>query len=133
MAHLSGDDLRGSTFERVDLAGSEFRSSDLTQARFRGVDMSRVVMRGVELVDVDIYGEIVNLTINNVDVVPLINAELDRRHPDRVKMRATDPAGFREAWSILDRLWDQTVARARQLDPDLLHESVDGEWSFIET
>ncbi len=95
--------------------------------------MSRVVMRGVELVDVDIHGEIVNLTINGVDVGPLIDAELDRRYPDRVRMRPTDPAGFREAWTILERLWDQTVARARWLDPDLLHESVDGEWSFIET
>lgn len=28
---------------------------------------------------------------------------------------------------------DETVARARRLDPELLHESVDGEWSFIET
>jgi len=27
----------------------------------------------------------------------------------------------------------QTVERARLLPPDLLHESVDGEWSFIET
>ena len=133
MADFSGEDLRGSRFERVDLAGSEFRASDLTQARFRGVDMSRVVMRGVELVDVDIYGEIVNLTINNVDVGPLIDAELDGRYPDRAKMRPTDPAGFHEAWNILERLWDQTVARARRLDPDLLYESVDGEWSFIET
>jgi len=133
MADFSGEDLRGSRFERVDLTGSEFRASDLTQARFRGVAMSRVVMSGVELCDVDIYGEIENLTINGVDVGPLINAELDRRYPDRAKMRPTDPAGFREAWDILERLWDQTVARARRLDPDLLHESVGGEWSFIET
>ena len=34
---------------------------------------------------------------------------------------------------MVERLWDGTVARARRLDPDLLHESVDGEWSFIET
>ncbi|HET6626671.1 MAG TPA: DinB family protein [Nocardioidaceae bacterium] len=48
-------------------------------------------------------------------------------------MRPTDPAGFREAWDIVERLWDGTVARARGLAPALLHESVDGEWSFIET
>ena len=90
-------------------------------------------MRGVELVDVDITGEIVNLTINGVDVAPLIDAELNRRYPDRAKMRPADPAGFREAWDLLERLWDQTVARARRLPPELLHESVDGEWSFTET
>jgi hypothetical protein len=48
-------------------------------------------------------------------------------------MRPTDAAGFREAWDVLDRLWDDTVAHARRLDPALLHESVGGEWSFVET
>src|SRR5215469_11967129 len=133
MADFSGADLRGSRFERTDLSGSEFWASDLAGARFRGVDMSRVVMRGVELVDVEITGEIVNLTVNGVDVAPLIEAELNRRYPDRAKMRPADPAGFREAWEILTRLWDQTVARARRLPPELLHESVGGEWSFTET
>jgi hypothetical protein len=90
-------------------------------------------MRGVELVDVDIHGEIQNLTINGVDIGPLVEAELNRRYPERIKMRPADPAGFREAWGILDRLWDETVDRARRLRPELLHESVDGEWSFIET
>ena len=129
----AGEDLRGSLFERVDLSGSTFRSSDLNDTVFRGVDLHRVSMRGVELVDADIYGELVNLTINGVDVGPLIEAELDRRYPDRTKMRPTDAAGFRAAWDVVERLWDETVARARRLDPDLLHESVHGEWSFIET
>jgi hypothetical protein len=126
-------DLHGSRFERVDLSSAELRAVDLADARFRGVDLSRVVMRGVELVDVDIHGEIENLTINGVDIGPLVNTELDRRYPDRAKMRPTDVAGFREAWDVLERLWNETVGRARRLDPVLLHESVDGEWSFIET
>ncbi|MDT4970228.1 MAG: hypothetical protein QOG22_371 [Pseudonocardiales bacterium] len=133
MAEFTREDLRGSRFERVDLSGSEFRSSDLSETRFRDVYLSRVVMRGVELVDVDIHGEIVNVTINGVDIGPLVNAELDRRDPDRAKMRPTDAAGFREAWDVLERLWAETVGRARRLDPELLHESVAGEWSFTET
>jgi uncharacterized damage-inducible protein DinB len=133
MADFSGADLRGSRFDRADLSGARFWASDLTGARFQGVDLSRVVMRGVELVEVEITGEIVNVTINGVDVGPLVEAELDRRDPDRPRMRPEDPAGFRAAWVILERLWDQTVARARRLPPELLHESVDGEWSFIET
>src|SRR5438552_3919958 len=95
--------------------------------------MSGVVMRGVALADVDIYGEIGSLTINGVDVGPLVYAELDRRYPERAKMRPTDPAGFREARNVVERLWDDTVERARRMDPELLHESVGGEWSFIET
>jgi hypothetical protein len=126
-------DLRGSRFERVDLSGAQLHAVDLTGARLRGVDLTGVVMRGVELVDVDIHGEIQHLVINGVDVAPLITAELDRRYPDRVRMRPEDPAGFREAWDVLERLWGETVERARRLPPELLHESVDGEWSFIET
>jgi uncharacterized damage-inducible protein DinB len=133
MADFTSADLRGSRFERVDLTGAQFRTVDLTDAMFRGADLSGVVMRGVELADVDIYGEFKNVTINGVDIAPLVDAELNRRYPDRVKMRPTDPAGFREAWDVVERLWGQTVERARRLDPELLHESVDGEWSFIET
>ena len=143
MADFVDDDLTGSRFEhvdltdarfdRVDLSGADIRSSSLDGVTFRGVDLTNVVMRGVELVDVDITGEIHNVTINGVEVSRLVNDELDRRDPDRVRMRPTDPAGFREAWDVVERRWDDTVARARRLDPALLHESVDGEWSFVET
>jgi hypothetical protein len=133
MADFSAADLRGARFDRADLTGAHFFASDLTDAWFQGADLTRVTLRGVELVDVNIDGEISNVTINGVAVGPLIEAELDRRYPDRVKMRPEDPAGFRGAWEILGRLWDETVARARRLPPESLHESVDGEWSFIET
>jgi hypothetical protein len=126
-------DLRGSRFERVDLSGAQFRTVDLSDAQFRAVYLKGTLMRGVELVEVDIRGEIENLTINGVDIGPLVNAELDRRYPDRTKMRPTDAAGFAEAWDVVERLWGGTVERAGKLDPELLHESVDGEWSFIET
>ena len=133
MADFTGEDLRGSRFERVDLTGAEFRSVQLNDALFRHVDLHRVVLRGVELLDVQIEGELEHVVINGVDVAPLVEAELDRRQPDRVKMRPTDPAGFREAWDLVETLWAGTVERARGFDPALLHESVDGEWSFIET
>jgi hypothetical protein len=126
-------DLRSSRFERVDLSGALFRSVDLSDAEFRAVYLKGTVMRGVELVDVDIHGEIENVTINGVDIGPLVNAELDKRYPDRSKMRPTDPAGFQEAWDVVERLWHGTVDRARRLRPELLHESVNGEWSFAET
>ena len=52
---------------------------------------------------------------------------------DQAKMRPADADGFREAWDTLERLWQQTVARARGMDAELLHERVGREWSFIET
>jgi DinB superfamily/Pentapeptide repeats (8 copies) len=126
-------DLRRARFERVDLTGAQFRFCDLVDVQFRGVELTRVSIRDAELVDVDIHGDIGRLVVNGVDVGPLVEAELDRRHPDRPKMRPRDPAGFREGWGVVERLWAGTVERARRLDPALLHESVDGEWSFIET
>jgi uncharacterized damage-inducible protein DinB len=126
-------DLTDAHFDRVNLSGAEFRMTDLVGTTFRDVDIRNVVMRGVELVDVDIHGKIGNVTINGVEVSALVNAELDRRYPDRAKMRPADPAGFRQAGDVVERLWGDTVERARELDPQLLHESVDGEWSFTET
>jgi hypothetical protein len=133
MTDFIDDDLRGSRFERADLTDAQFRNVDLTGAEFRGVDFHNVVMRGIEMLNVSMYGEFENVTINGVEVWPLVNAELDRRYPDRAKMRPTDPAGFREAWDTVERLWGGTVDRARHMPPELLHESVDGEWSFIQT
>jgi len=133
MADFNNENLSGSRFERVDLIGSRFVDTDFTRSVFRGVEMRDVVMRGVELCDVHIDGEFQHLVLNGVDVAPLVEAELDRRDPDRVRMRPTDPAGFRDAWDIVERRWAATVQRARGLDPAMLHESVDGEWSFIET
>ena len=120
-------------FISQNLTGARFEDADLTGARFRYVDLTGAVISDAELVNVDISGEISNLRINEIDVGPLVEAELDRRYPDRVKMRPADADGFREAWDILERLWQQTVRRARGMAPDLLHERVYDEWSFIET
>ncbi len=133
MADFTDEDLAGSRFEDVFLADARFRHVDLTNARFHLVDLTGVMIRGAALVNMEMSGEIQNLRVNGVDVVPLVEAELDRRYPDRVKMRPTDAAGFSEAWDILGRLWQVTVERARGMAPELLHERVDGEWSFIET
>jgi uncharacterized damage-inducible protein DinB len=40
---------------------------------------------------------------------------------------------YREAWADLRRRWPQTIARASALPSNLLHERVNGEWSFIQT
>jgi uncharacterized damage-inducible protein DinB len=125
--------LSGSTFERVDLSEAQFRSCDLNEVSFRGIEMRNVRITGAQLIDVEISAELANVVINGVEVGPLIEAELDRRDPDRARMRPIDPAGFREAWDIVERRWEATIAHARGLSPETLHESVNGEWSFIET
>lgn len=133
MGDFIEQDLSGSTFRRVDLSDSTIREVDLSRARVRAAYIDGMRMTGVEIRDLEISGEVVRLVVNGVDVVPLVEAELDRRMPERALMAPTDVAGFREAFAILDRLWGETMTHARAVDVERLHEQVDGEWSFIET
>lgn len=133
MTEFRDQDFTGARFERVRLRGATMRQIDFTGAQIRGALLHGTRMRGVELVNVDIYGELLNVAVNGVDIAPLVEAELDRRMPDRAKMRPDGADGFREAWAILERLWDGTVARAKTLPEEALHRGVDDEWSFIQT
>jgi hypothetical protein len=126
-------DLRDATFTRVSLSDARLHMVDLTGVRVRGSALSQCSLRGVELVDVAIYGELQNVMVNGVDIAPLVEAELNRRMPERAKMRPGDPSGFVQAWAILESLWNGTVARARTFPEPLLHRGLDDEWSFIQT
>jgi hypothetical protein len=117
------DELRAARFTGVDLSGARFRSVDLT-----GVKMVDAV-----LVNADLSGLIDGLTVNGIEVAPLIAREMDRRYPERAKLFAADPEGLRAAWSAIETLWDTTLARAHALPEEKLHERVDEEWSFVET
>lgn len=125
--------LRGATFSEVSFNGASLRSADLSGVRIRGSLLQGARLRGVELIDVEIHGELSNVVVNGVDIAPLVDAELNRRMPERALMRPDDADGFRAAWAILERLWQDTVARARTLPEAALHRGVDDEWSFIQT
>ncbi|HEY7720754.1 MAG TPA: DinB family protein [Pedococcus sp.] len=125
--------LQGATFRQVSLNGASLRDVDLTGVQVRGALLGQCRMRGVELVDVQISGELQNVVVNGVDIAPLVDAELNRRMPERSRMRPDDSEGFREAWAILERRWEGTLARARTFPESALHRSVDDEWSFIQT
>jgi hypothetical protein len=123
MVDFRSEDLSGSTFENVNLSG----------AWFRNVQTTDVVMRGVWGERMEIDGDIGTLTVNGIDVMPLWQAEMVRRFPDYALLSPNDADGYREAWPMIERGWEETVARARRLPEELLHERVDGEWSFIQT
>ena len=120
-------------FHRKDLTGARFEEVDFSGGWFRNVYLKDVVMRGVWMENVDIDAAVRNVVINGVDVGPLIEAELDRRDPDRRLIHPTTAEGYRQGWAMTERRWEQTVARARELPEDVLHERVLDEWSFIET
>ena len=112
-------------------------SDDLQGARFVGADLSRVVMRGVQVEDADIDApwlpESAYFRVNGVDVIPYVEAELDRRFPGRASRRADDPAGLRSAWAVLQSTWAATLDRAAAMPAGTVDVSVDGEWSFAQT
>ncbi|GAB3759736.1 DinB family protein [Microlunatus parietis] len=100
---------------------------------FLGTDLSGARFRDVVLVDAKITGLITGLTVNDVEVEPLINAELDRRHPERILFRSADPDDLRRGWEIVREQWSATLARIRALPEPLRRDRVDGEWSALET
>jgi hypothetical protein len=121
-----------------DLQRAEFVHANLGGARFVGCDLSRVVMRGVDVdgADVDapwlLGGEGV-LHINGVDVVPFVEAELNRRFPGRAQRYAEDPESLRAAWAALEATWARTLERVATMPAGTVDVSVDGEWSFAQT
>jgi hypothetical protein len=117
----------------VSYQGARFVDVDMTGAVFREVNLTDVRMRGVYLSNTDIDGAIEGLRVNGVDIGPLVEAELDRLHPERTKLRPADAAGARGAWAILEALWAPTMVRAAALTDEQVHRSVDDEWSFVDT
>jgi hypothetical protein len=79
------------------------------------VDLSGARMRGVLLFNADIDGAIDGLRVNGVEVMPLIEAELDRLHPERLRLRPTTPETMRDAVDVIEGLWQATVRRASTL------------------
>jgi hypothetical protein len=119
-------------FEDRDLRGAVFWGVDLKGARFRDVDMTKVTISHAFLVDVDIDALVDHMTINGVDVTQYVN-ERDPWYPLRAQVRATDPDGMRAAWGALEDAWVATLARAGGLTDAQLRESVNGEFSFVQT
>jgi len=120
--------------DRLALRGKLLIGADLTGAHFRDSDLRGVKVADSWLIDVNMSGEVRNFLVNDVDVAPLVEAELDRRHPERVLVRTMATADdHRATWQTIEGLWADTVARARRLPEPLLHEQVDDEYSFTET
>ncbi|WP_232084114.1 DinB family protein [Arthrobacter sp. SO5] len=122
------DDLRGAQFTDVNLRGARFVRSDLSGAVMRAVDAAGADLDAPWLLE---GGN--TLRINGIDVVPFVEAELNRRFPGRADRRSGDPDGLRAAWAGLEGTWQATLDRAASMPPGTVDISVDGEWSFAQT
>src|SRR6478752_1276199 len=105
--HHDTDAFRGATFRRVDLAGASLREVDLSGATIRDSDVSglRIVASVVDDVHLSGHEGVGRVVVDDV--------------------RAT--------WAVVDPMWDAAVAHAASVPEPLLHERVNGEWSFVET
>jgi hypothetical protein len=115
-----------------DLAGAVFWGADLSGARFRDVNLTGAKITHAWVVDVEIDALVENVVINGVDVTAYVN-ERDEWYPLRAMLRPTEPEAMRATCAALEVEWAKTIAQARALPEAALHESVDGEWSFVET
>lgn len=115
-----------------------FTSRTLRESRFIGCDLGDVVVRGSDVAGMEVDSPWLmeggaRLLVNGVDVVPLVDAELNRRFPGRGLRGSGDPEGLRAAWAALERTWAATVDRAVAMPPGTVDASVDGEWSVAQT
>jgi len=119
--------------QQPDYEGAEFIDLSMASATFREVDLTGARMHGVLLFNADIDGAIDGLRINGVEIMPLVEAELDRLHPERLRLRPTTPETARDAVDVIEELWQATVRRASALPEEAVYRSVNDEWSLAQT
>src|SRR4051812_18835723 len=116
-------EFEGASFVKASFKGATLRFSDV-----RGVTMRSVDVDGLDIDSHDLsFG---TLFVNGVDVVPLVDAELNRQFPGRELQKAQTPEGLREGWIAVQSAWQETVARTPL---DLVDAHVEDEWSLAQT
>jgi hypothetical protein len=115
-------EFEGAAFDMVSFAGASMRN-----VNFVGVKMEGLFIKA------EISGPIDGLKVNGVEVAPLIEADLVRRHPELAKFKATDLGEVREGLQIVEDQLGATVRRAAALSEELRNRRVEGEWSAVET
>ncbi len=124
MTTYSGtNEFEGATFVKASFKGASLRFSDVSGVTMRSVDVD-----GLDIDSHDLFFG--SLFVNGVDVVPLVDAELNRQFRGRELQKAQTPEGLREAWIAVQSAWQETVA---DTPPDLVDAHVEDEWSLAQT
>lgn len=123
MTYSHTDEFAGATFVRASFKGATLRFADVSGVTMRGVDVGGLDIDSHDLA----FG---TLLVNGVDVVPLVEAELDRRFPGRALQKSTTPEGLREGWMAVQAAWEETVA---DTPVDVVDAHVEDEWSLAQT
>jgi hypothetical protein len=121
--YSDSQEFEGATFVRTSFKGATLRSCDLSGVTMRSVDVGGLDIDGHDL----LFG---SLIVNGVDVVPFVDAELDRQFPGRELQKAQTPEGLRNGWVAVQAAWETTVANTA---PELVDAHVEDEWSLAQT
>src|SRR4026208_1850038 len=103
MTNYSGTkEFEGATFVRASFKGATLRFSDVSGVTMRSVDVD-----GLDIDSHDLsFG---TLFVNGVDVVPLVEAELNRQFLGRELQKAQTPGDLRKGWVAVQSAWQTTV------------------------
>jgi hypothetical protein len=116
-----------------EFEGATFRRRSFKGATLRSCDVSSMTMRSVEVAGLDIDSHDLffgSLIVNGVDVVPFVDAELNRLFPGRELQKAETPAGLRDGWVAVQAAWATTV---NSTPPSMVDAHVADEWSLAQT
>ena len=116
-------EFEGATFVQASFKGAKMRFSDVSGVTMRSVDVD-----GLDIDSHDLFFG--TLIVNGVDVVPLVDAELNRQFPGRELQKAETPEGLREAWDAVRPAWQETVEGTPREQWDA---HVEDEWSLAQT
>ncbi len=129
--------MPGTVFNRVNLASGVFDDVNLGNATFQNVNLEAATIRNANLKNLHIDDAYIEgLTIFGFDVAQLIEAEEDRRDPERVRLRMRDcydPQCVRNMLARLETIRSAFREKLRATDPHLLTTAPGpGRWCALE-
>jgi hypothetical protein len=116
-------EFEGATFLRTSFKGATLRSCDVTGVTMRAVDVG-----GLDIDSHDLFFG--SLIVNGVDVVPFVDAELNRQFPGRELQKSQTPEGLRDGWVAVQAAWETMVTSTPR---ELVDAHVEDEWSLSQT
>ncbi|HKH05331.1 MAG TPA: DinB family protein [Acidimicrobiales bacterium] len=119
--------------EISDVSGRRFEEVDLSRTRVHGAFLADTKVTDAWVHSLDLSGKIESLVVNGVEVAGYVRDELERRHPELADLGSKDVPGMQRAWAKVQEIAADTLHTARALPPALLDESVDGEYSYLQT
>ncbi len=121
--YSGSQEFEGAAFIRTSFRGATLRSCDVSEVTMRSADVG-----GLDIDSHDLFFS--SLIVNGVDVVPYVDAELNRQFPGRELQKAQKPEGLRDGWVAVQAAW---VTMVTSTPVQLVDAHVEDEWSLAQT